>query len=64
MAENQAKSGRMRNEAQIGGGQTRMDVRELDARHDYDERRTMAWRSLDPFVQFNGGNAPDWQPRD
>ncbi len=64
MAENQGKSGRMRNEAQLGGNQTGRDVRDMDPRHDYDERRTMAWRSLDPFVQVDGMKVPDWQPRD
>jgi len=64
MAENQARSRRTRNGAQTGGGQTRSEGRELEARFDYDERRTVAWRSLDPFVQFTSSNVPDWQPRD
>ena len=67
MAENQAKSSRLRNGARIGGGHTRMNGRESDARFDYDERTTVAWRSLDPFVQFagdSGKEVPDWQPRD
>jgi hypothetical protein len=68
MAENQAKSSRLRKGARIGGGRTRMDARDMDARFDYDERATVAWRSLDPFVQFysdsSNGDVPDWQPRD
>ncbi|MEA2554097.1 MAG: hypothetical protein QOJ65_2273 [Fimbriimonadaceae bacterium] len=67
MAENQAKANRMRNGAQIGGGRTRMDAGEMDSRIDYDERSTLAWRSLDPFVQFYAdpsSEVPDWQPRD
>lgn len=64
MAENQARARRMRNGAQIGGGHTGMDVRESDSRVDYDERRTVAWRSLDPFVESRAHDVPDWQPRD
>lgn len=67
MAENQAKSNRLRKGARIGGGRTRMESREMEARFDYDERATVAWRSLDPFVQFSAdssGEVPDWQPRD
>ena len=67
MAENQAKSNRLRNGARIGGSRTRMDARESEARFDYDERTTVAWRSLDPFVQFYADDekgVPDWQPRD
>jgi len=67
MAENQAKTSRLRKGARIGGGRTRMDGREMDARFDYDERSTVAWRSLDPFVQFYADpsrEVPDWQPRD
>ncbi len=64
MAENQAKARGMRNGAQIGGGQTGMDVRESDSRVEYDERRSVAWRSLDPFVEARAHDVPDWQPRD
>lgn len=67
MAENQAKARRTRNDARIGGGHSRMNQRELDTRFEYDERRSVAWRSLDPFVQFYnppGHEVPDWQPRD
>ena len=66
MAENQARANRMRNEAQAGGGQSRMDNRDMDSRRNYDERATLAWHSLDPFVQFSepSPEVPDWQPRD
>lgn len=67
MAENQAKARRARNGAPIGGGHSRMDVGESDSRLEYDERSTVAWRSLDPFVEFYSSSAhdvPDWQPRD
>ena len=67
MAENQARGGRMRNDARTGAGHSRMNQRELDTQFDYDERRSLAWRSLDPFVQFYNAPAsdvPDWQPRD
>jgi hypothetical protein len=67
MAENQAKARRARNGARIGGGHSRMEAREMNSRLDYDERSTVAWRSLEPFVQFYAdpnNEVPDWQPRD
>jgi hypothetical protein len=67
MAENQAKTSRTRKGAQFGGGHTRMEGRDSKARFDYDERSTVAWRSLDPFVEVysdTGMDVPDWQPRD
>lgn len=67
MAENQARARRTRNGARIGGGHSRMEARESNSRLDYDERSTVAWRSLEPFVQFYADpshEVPDWQPRD
>jgi hypothetical protein len=67
MAENQARTRRTRNGARIGGGYTGKNTQESEARFDYDERTTVAWRSLDPFVQFYvdpSNEVPDWQPRD
>jgi hypothetical protein len=67
MAENQARTRRTRNGAPIGGGHSGMDARESDSRLIFDERRTVAWRSLDPFVESYSSSphdVPDWQPRD
>lgn len=67
MAENQAKARRTRNGARIGGGHSRMGSREGKSRFEYNERASVAWRSLDRIAQFHSDptfECPDWQPRD
>lgn len=65
MAENQARKDAARNEARSGVGQVRTN-REGVSGAPFEERETVAWRSLDRVMEFYEGPADvaEVQPRD